>query len=96
MSRTVDPELRALIAEAIEAGLLGDSRRSVEVARRVAETGQASLSPADRDVWEGDVLPVLAKPLGGQIAVRAVARRAGRVLGGSRAAPGSRRVLAEA
>lgn len=94
MSRTVDPELSALIQEAVDADLLNGSRGAVDVARRVADSGQASLSPDDRDIWEAEVLPVLARPLDLQIAVRAVLRRGGRVLGGGgrtlRAEPGAR------
>ena len=70
-----DPELSQLIADVIDAGLLKAGSREMEIARLVARDGQRRLSPEERRIWENGVLPVLAKPIGVQIAVRALERR---------------------
>lgn len=74
-----DPELVALIDEAIEAGLLKAGHPEVDVARRVSLLGQRSLSAAERVVWERSVLPVLCKPIGDQILIGSLVRRGNRL-----------------
>jgi len=74
-----DPELVALIDEAIEAGLLKAGHPEAEVARRVSLLGQRSLSAAERVVWERSVLPVLSKPIGDQILIGSLVRRGNRL-----------------
>jgi hypothetical protein len=49
------------------------------VAEAVAERGQSHLDPAQREVWERRVLPILSKPLNEQIAIAAIIRRGGYV-----------------
>ncbi|ALN74193.1 hypothetical protein [Aureimonas sp. AU20] len=70
-----DPELSQLIADVIDAGLLKAGSREIEIAQLVARQGQRRLTPEDRHIWENGVLPVLAKPIDIQIAVRSLERR---------------------
>ncbi|WP_062113348.1 hypothetical protein [Aureimonas sp. AU40] len=70
-----DPELSQLIADVIDAGLLKAGSREIEIAQLVARQGQRRLTPEDRRIWENGVLPVLAKPIDIQIAVRSLERR---------------------
>lgn len=72
---SADPELSQLISDVIDAGLLKAGSREIEIARLVARAGQRHLSPDERRIWESGVLPVLAKPIDVQIAVRALERR---------------------
>jgi hypothetical protein len=75
----VDEELRALIQDVIEAGLLAEQPHVLAVARHVADRGFASLDADQRRVWEQEVLPVLSKPLHEQIAIASILRRGGYV-----------------
>ena len=74
-----DPELSALIHEAIDAGLLRADRPETDVARRVSAFGQKGLNPADRLLWERSVLPILSKPIADQILFGSLARRGNRL-----------------
>jgi hypothetical protein len=75
----VDEELRALIQDVIDAGLLAEESRGLTVARQVAARGFGSLDADGRRVWEQAVLPVLSKPLHEQIAIASILRRGGYV-----------------
>lgn len=74
-----DPELSALIAEAIDAGLLRPGTSAHQVATRVALAGQHRLTPAERRVWEDAVLPILAKPIAAQVLIGSLVRRGNRL-----------------
>ena len=78
-NRTVDPELRNLIVEALDAGLLKPRSEDARVASIVAEKGQGHLSAEERGIWEARVLPVLSKPISQQLAIGAIQRRGGRL-----------------
>ncbi len=78
-ARAVDPELRNLIAEALDAGLLKPQSEDARIATVVAEKGQRQLTAQERSVWEGRVLPILSKPIAQQIAIGAIQRRGGRL-----------------
>lgn len=74
-----DPELIALVREAIDAGLLTEGSMEAAIACRVAIEGQRTLSPHDRAIWETCVLPILAKPLAPQILIASLNRRGNRL-----------------
>lgn len=74
-----DRELTELIEEVISAGLLAPRSREMEVARLVADRGQAALDPSARVVFERQLLPILSKPIREQVAIASIIRRGGYV-----------------
>lgn len=79
MTTHIDPELGALIHEVIEANLLKIGSPAHRVAERVASIGLGALSAGEREIFERQVLPILAKPLREQLAIASIVQRGGYV-----------------
>ncbi|KTQ95476.1 hypothetical protein NS365_22450 [Aureimonas ureilytica] len=79
MTKTVDPELNALIHEVMEARLIKPGSPEHVVAARVAQEGLGALGSDERDLFETKVLPILAKPIREQLAIASIVQRGGYV-----------------
>ena len=79
MTTHTDPELSALVQDLVTAGLLKNGSNEHRVADQVARAGLASLTAAERRMFEESVLPILAKPMREQLAVASIVRRGGYV-----------------